>query len=272
MPAEHPKFDWYRLIETALTAEGNVGSTYNRFYEYSFTNQIYLRMQGVREPVATYERWKRLGRQVIRGAKAKDVIRPVIIKRETDEGEIEKALVGFKLVRCIFSVSDTTGKELPPVVLPHWDVKRALAALKIQRLPFDEPNGNVQGYSRGREVAINPVAVNPAKTLMHELGHVVLGHTIATTFGEYATHRGVMEFQAEATAYLTMNELEQLDEESASASRGYIQHWLRSERPGEREIRLVFAATDQILRAGRVAVAEVALNFAPNFGGDPPIC
>lgn len=258
MPTQQTKLDWNQLIETALTAEGNVGSTYNRFYDYSFMNQMYLRMQGVCEPVATYERWKRLGRQVIRGARAKEIIRPVIIKRETDEGEVEEALVGFKPVRCIFGVSDTIGKELPPVVLPQWDVERALAALKIQRVPFDELNGNVQGFSREREVAINPVAVNPAKTLMHELGHVVLGHTVATSLGEYATHRGLMEFGAEATAYLTMNELEQLNEESASASRGYIQHWLRDERPGDREIRLVFAATDQILRAGRLTVGRIA--------------
>ncbi len=66
-----------------------------------------------------------------------------------------------------------------------------------------------------------------------------------------------MEFQAEATAYLAMNELGRLDDESASHSRGYIRHWLQAEQPGDREIRLVFAATEQILRAGRLSVGGV---------------
>jgi hypothetical protein len=50
------------------------------------------------------------------------------------------------------------------------------------------------------------------------------------SLAEYETHRGIMEFQAEATAYLTMIELEQLDEATAMRSRGYIQDWLRDER------------------------------------------
>jgi len=48
--------DWAKIIDTALTAPGNVGTTYSRFYEYSFLNQMYLLMQGVQEPVATYKR------------------------------------------------------------------------------------------------------------------------------------------------------------------------------------------------------------------------
>jgi hypothetical protein len=73
-------------------------------------------------------------------------------------------------------------------------------------------------------------------------------------------HRGIMEFQAEAVAYLAMNELGQLDDETATRSRGYIQHWLRDEQPPDRAIQQVFKATDAILKAGRVAPSS-----APNF-------
>lgn len=52
-----------------------------------------------------------------------------------------------------------------------------------------------------------------------------------------------------------MNELGQLDEETASHSRAYILHWLDHEDPPEQAIRQVFTAADRILRAGRVAVA-----------------
>ena len=54
-----------------------------------------------------------------------------------------------------------------------------------------------------------------------------------------------------------MNELEQLDEDTASHSWESMRHWLANEQPGDREIRLVFAATDQILKAGRVAASNV---------------
>ena len=70
---------------------------------------------------------------------------------------------------------------------------------------------------------------------------------------EYELHRGVMEFEAEATSYLVMNELELMDEETASHSRGYIRHWLQDEQPPEKSIQRVFRAADAILRSGRVA-------------------
>ena len=142
--------------------------------------------------------------------------------------------------------------------LPEWDLDTALQRLAIRLVPFDALSGNLQGYSRGRDIAINPIAVNPPKTRFHEIGHVVLGHTAPEALAEYQTHRGVMEFQAEASAYLTMNELEQLDEATATRSRGYVQTWLRGERPPERAIRDVFVATDKILKAGRIAIAGAA--------------
>jgi len=61
-----------------------------------------------------------------------------------------------------------------------------------------------------------------------------------------------MEFEAEGTAYLVMNELELMDEETASHSRGYIRHWLQDEQPPERSVRQVFRAAEAILKAGRV--------------------
>src|SRR5262249_41136612 len=97
---------------------------------------------------------------------------------------------------------------------------------------------------------------NPHKTLMHELAHVVLGHTIPHHYEEYKAHRGILEFQAEATAYIVMNELEQLDNKTAEVSRGYIRHWLKDQTPPDQAIRQVFTAADRILRAGRVAVSD----------------
>ena len=274
--------NWQQLIDEALTAPGNLGSVYNRFHDYSLTNMFLFMLQGVHEPVASFSRWKSLGRHVIRGARAKEVIVPVLVHEKPpepaddepidDKRERVARLIGFKVVRAVFALSDTAGPELPLLRLPTWDLPTALARLAIRQVPFESTNGNLQGYSVGREFAINPVAIHPAKTTFHELTHIVLGHTVATRLGEYAQHRGVMEFQAEAPAYLAMNELQQLDEETASHSRGYIRHWLQDEQPGDREIRLVFSATDQILRAGRVVAAATMSangehNAAPDING-----
>jgi antirestriction protein ArdC len=259
--------DWRATLTEALNAPGALGTTYSRFYSYSFLNQIRLLIQSVAEPVATYNRWQELGRQVRKGSRAKIVLAPVLISREVkdaagnvvfgDDGRPRKhqILVGFRDSRTVFGYSDTEGDELPPVQLPSWDVETALAVLGVDRVAFDMINGNTQGFSfedgNGRHLAINPVAAYPAKTLLHELAHLMLGHCEQ---GDQ-THRGVAEFEAEATAYLVAKELELIAWDAAE-SRAYIQGWLSGAEVTEDNITRVFAAVNKILTAGRVVVAE----------------
>jgi hypothetical protein len=149
----------------------------------------------------------------------------------------------------VFGYSDTDGNDLPAVELPGWDTDTALAVLQVDRVAFDMVNGNVQGFSfeddDGRHVALNPTAVYPAETLLHELAHLVLGHC---TSGD-ETHRGVAEF--EATAYLVAKELELIGWDAAE-SRAYIQGWLGGTEVAEDNISRVFAAVNKTLTAGRV--------------------
>jgi antirestriction factor ArdC-like protein len=249
---------------TVSTLEGKVGAFYSYFHDYSFLNRLLFLMQGIREPVASYSRWKQLGRQVIKGSKAKEVIVPVLVTSPefegsyTDEETLEEKrervakLIGFKVVRAVFPLSMTEGKDLPPVETPGWDLATALEKLGISEVLFNSTDGNLQGWSKGLEFGINLLAANRNKTVFHELGHIILGHTLPHHFEEYQTHRGIMEFQAESVAYLAMHELDLLDEDAASESRGYIQWWLKSEHPPDRAIQQVFTATDRILRAGRI--------------------
>lgn len=250
-----PKLDWNQLLEEAITLPGSVGNVYNRFYEYSFMNQMLLRLQGITEPVATYKRWQSVGRQVLKGSKAKVIVRPVTVMKEDEAtGEKKPKMVGFKEVPCIFALSETEGDELPPFEAPGWDLDQALDHLDITQVPYTSISGNAQGYSYERNFAINPVAVYPVKTTFHELSHIVSGHTTPDQHAEYVTHRGIKEFEAEGAAHLIMNELGEVDEEQAAVSRGYLQGWLREERPPETSIKTVFKTTDTILKAGRVAV------------------
>jgi antirestriction protein ArdC len=259
--------DWRATLTEALNAPGALGNTYTRFYGYSFLNQIRLMMQGVAEPVATYNRWLELGRQVRKGSKAKVVLAPVLVGRDAkdangnvvlgNDGKPRKhqILVGFRDSRTVFGYSDTEGDELPPVELPGWDTDTALATLGVDRVAFDMINGNAQGFSfeddNGRHVAINPTAVYPAKTLLHELAHLILGHC---KDGDH-THRGVAEFEAESTAYLVAKELELLDWDTAE-SRAYIQTWLGGTEVTDDHVQRIFAAVNKILTAGSVVAAE----------------
>lgn len=245
------------LMDELINTPGSMGNTYNRFWNYSLRNQLWLRMQGATEPVASYKRWQTLGRQVVKGASAYYVLRPITLKSNTeldDKGK-PKTFTKFKAIKGAFPVSMTEGDPLPEVEPKDWNLSRALGALAIKRTPFTETNGNVQGYSIGNEFAVNPVAPYPFKTTIHEIGHIALGHTAPDAHEDYVRHRGTKEFQAESTAYIVLNELELTDHMDAGESRAYIRNWLHDEQPDEAAIKPVFATVDRILKAGR-AVPE----------------
>lgn len=246
---------WQQLLTEALTIEGSISDIYSRFYNYSYGNQLLLMMQGVKEPVATYNNWLLLGRQVERGTKAKAIIRPITIK---NKGNDDDDFTFFKEVYCLFSYSDTKGEgEMPPSKINHeWDAEKAYNELGISVVKFEKTNGNIQGYAKDKTIAINPMAVYPYETVVHELAHVVLGHTDKT---KEQPDRSIREFQAESTSFIVMNETKAVDGTDwiRAESRGYIQGWLKDGVNGreltEAEIKPVFRAVEAILKAGREA-------------------
>jgi hypothetical protein len=147
------------------------------------------------------------------------------------------------------------GQELGPTTIPEWDAEQALAVLSIDRIAFDTPDGNCQGFAKGRQIAINPVAQLPQKTLFHELAHIVIGHcTEGQVTDTELTPRNLREVEAEAVALLCC---ESLGLEGAAYCRGYIQNWLyqsvgfNADAIPERSAQKIFRAADQIIRAGR---------------------
>src|SRR5947208_7346181 len=64
-----------------------------------------------------------------------------------------------------FVLSQTDGQEFELPTLPTWNAETALKNINITQVPFIDTDGNSQGYSRGREIAINPVAQLPHKTI-----------------------------------------------------------------------------------------------------------
>ena len=254
MAGEQTRISDLELVRQAVEMPGQMGPQYNYFRELSFGNQAYLYYQGAREIVGKFIDWKKVGRHVIAGSKAFEIIRPIFYKRETEDEE--EVLRGFTGSRCMFTLSQTDGEAVPPIVIPKWDKVLAMGKLALHEVEFDSMSGNTQGFSRGLEYAVSPIAANPAKTMFHEWGHIICGHTMPDRHGEYLQHRGVMEAEAEITAMLVMKEFDLLDDDTASHSRAYCQHWLGGGEFPETSARRVLKAANAIIQAGRLSVPE----------------
>jgi len=207
---------------------------------------------------------------VKRGEKALTLCMPLTRKRRDDESQAtdapseEQTYTTFVHKARWFVVSQTFGNELGPVTIPEWEAARALTTLGIECIPFDKTDGNCQGFARGRQIAINPVAQLPHKTRFHEMAHVLL-HTSEGDFTDTEqTPRNLRELEAEAVALLCC---EALNLEGADYCRGYIQNWLspaigyNADAIPEKSAQKIFRAADQILRAGR-RTKEQSAEFA----------
>jgi hypothetical protein len=179
---------------------------------------------------------------------------PVTVKRtvtetgpDGNEVETEVPFKRFVFRRNWFMLSQTDGAAYDVPAIPAWDRARALATLKVEEIPFEMLNGNCQGYAKGREIAINPVAQHPAKTTLHELAHIELGHTSEAVHDSETLPRSLKEVEAESVAMLC---LESLGMDGAEFCRGYIQNWLAGAPIPERSAQRIFAAADRILKAG----------------------
>jgi antirestriction protein ArdC len=251
------RIDWARLLAEAVSEPGKISDAYRRFYGYSIANRLWAMAQctarGITPgPLASFNRWKELGRQVKKGEKAISLCMPVTVKRkETDQAgnETETNYQFFILKNNWFVLSQTEGQEYTPEPLPEWNEARTLEVLKITKVPFDLMNGNVQGYAApDRIISVSPIAVNPFKTLCHEVGHVLLDHVQASALTDTEqTPHNVMEVEAESVAMLCCASLGLPGVEYA---RGYIQSWADGQPIGEKSAQRIFTAVDKILRAG----------------------
>ncbi|MGI8836536.1 MAG: ArdC-like ssDNA-binding domain-containing protein [Pyrinomonadaceae bacterium] len=265
--ADIPK--WSALLVEAVNKPGLIMKAYSAFHSYSLGNQllalVQCQMRGLQPgPINTFPKWQDLGRHVKRGERALILCMPITCKRRNeetgsdDESNGEGTFTSFVYKARWFVLSQTEGRDLDPQVTSEWDATRALASLGIDMIPFDSTDGNCQGFARKQQIAINPVAQLPHKTLFHELAHVVIGHTAEADFADTEkTPRNLREVEAEAVALLCC---ESLGLEGADYCRGYLQNWLY-QRVGfdanaipEKSAQKIFRAADQILRAGRLTV------------------
>ncbi|MGH9871665.1 MAG: ArdC-like ssDNA-binding domain-containing protein [Pyrinomonadaceae bacterium] len=254
---------WSALLVEGVNKPGLIMKAYSNFHSYSLGNQLLALVQcqvrGLQPgPINTFPKWQELGRHVKRGERALMLCMPITCKRRDegtdDEANGEGTFTSFVYKARWFVLTQTEGEDLQPQVTPDWDAKQALAALGIDLIPFDSTDGNCQGFARKCTIAINPVAQLQHKTLFHELGHVVIGHTLEADFADTEkTPRSLREVEAEAVALLCC---EALSLGGADYARGYIQNWMYqgigfdADAIPEKSAQKIFRAADQILKAG----------------------
>lgn len=132
------------------------------------------------------------------------------------------------------------------------DIEKLLKKANIEKVDYHTLNGNIQGYSFENKIAISPFAENPLKTTLHEVAHIILGHTTdKLTFN--TRERAIQEIEAEGVSYL-VSIVCGASEDSLIKTRGYIQHYLKVLDKEEKEDKKklvyqnIIKASEQILK------------------------
>jgi hypothetical protein len=178
------------------------------------------------------------------------------VKDETTGEETTEHYTFFVWKPRWFVLAQTEGEEYKPdVASTAWDRAKALEALSIEERPFEMVDGNCQGYSHHRVIAINPLAVNPLKTTIHEIAHILCGHTAeGRVTDSETTPRHLREAEAESVAFLVGSII---GLGNLSDSRGYIQGWLQGDSIPEKSAQKIFRVADQILKAGTTSAERM---------------
>jgi hypothetical protein len=198
--------DWRRMLEVA-----------SRFHDYSPNNVLLILTQRPdATSVAGYRTWQRLGRQVRRGAKGIAILAPIVTRRrpadDSDDAqhpELARILRGFRIAH-VFDIADTDGDPIDDVrpALIDGDAPAGLwaglaaqiasAGFTLARADCGTANGRTDYSARTVTVRPDLPDAQAAKTLAHELAHVLLHDGTG-----YATGcRGVAEVEAESVAYM----------------------------------------------------------------------
>ncbi len=241
--------DWRRFLEAS-----------QRLHAYSASNVLLILSQF---PGATrvggYRTWQGLGYQVRRGEKGIAVLAPIVTRRrpvddheDDDQPELARILRGFRVVH-VFDITQCDGPpwpEVAPTLLTGdapatlWDGLAAqvqAAGFTLQRGDCGHANGRTDFAARTVCVRDDVEALQAAKTLSHELAHVLLHDGSEYSLG----CRGQAEVEAESVAFLVLSAAG-LD--AGSYSFAYVARW--SEGKSEQ----VTKTADRVITCARAIV------------------
>ena len=248
--------DYNQLMLDVLEKQGTISACFHTFHNYSINNQFLAYHQMVMRniplsPINSFTGWNKLNRSINKGEKAIYLWQPVEIKEKVKDdktGEIKEAKkIVFTFKPKWFALSQTNGENVEPekIEMGNFNFKNVYKEFKIELVPFEKLNGNVQGYAntKERKLAINPIAEDVEMTILHEVAHIVLKHY------EGDLDSSLKELEAETTAYIVGSVLE-LSEKQLANSRGYVQDWFKENKIPEKNAKRIMAAAQKILTAG----------------------
>lgn len=244
--------DWQRMLELA-----------SHFHHYSANNVLLIMLQRPDATrVAGYRAWQGMGRQVRKGERGIRILAPFHYRYKVSDGDgtevSQEGTRGFTTVT-VFDVSQTEGDVLPdvrPMLLDGaddaglWDalsVQVTAAGYKIERGDCFGANGCTDHRMRSVRVRTDVSDAQAAKTLAHELTHVLLHPDTA----EYFRCRGRSEVEAESVAFLVCQAAGLV---SDGYSWPYIAHW------SDGDSQVVQDAAGRVLDAAQTILAR--LNIA----------
>jgi len=252
--------DWTRFLKLAST-----------FHTYSLNNQWLIFNQKIDATrVAGFETWKKLNRVVRKGEKGIRIFAPVPWKSDAPDpvtGEVKRG-IWFKVVS-VFDVVQTEvlpGKEdlyqIPRnlcTLVEGQEADGALAYAKLKlyaetelKVRVEEPELPLEGYNGLTDgsrivVASNRPVAQRAKTMAHEIGHVVMHSKDGKI--EPGHEKGRMEVEAESVAFVVMHVL---GIDSSGYSFPYVATWTKDKDHVEEvkgALANVMRASQQILKA-----------------------
>ena len=197
--------------------------TMARFHRYSAMNCLLILSQcPTATHVAGYQSWRKLGRQVLKGAKGIAILAPMVGRKKSDDQLTEDEqtrLFGFRAAH-VFDVSATTGTDLPKFATVKGDPNiymerlKAFATRKGVTLEYSAEIAPARGLCSGNAIKLLP-NLPPAEefsVLVHELAHSDLH------FGERRgeTTKTIRETEAESVAFV-VSEAVGLDTNTSSS-------------------------------------------------------
>jgi antirestriction protein ArdC len=209
------------------------------FHHYSFGNMLLILSQ---HPTATkvcgFRQWQSKERQVQRGQKGIRIIgysQKKIIETDDENEETEHRVPRFPILS-VFDIDQTdlmegcTDDSTPARRLTGTDDLGIVDAVTShlvsigwtleRRAIGGVMNGYADPESHTVMIAEGVSPEQASKTAIHELAHILAGHT--ADLQEYSAHRGLMETEAESIAYVVAGVCG-LD--TSQYSIGYIANW-----------------------------------------------
>lgn len=248
--------DWARMLDTAA-----------RFHRYSANNIMLILMQNPDATrVAGYRTWQALGRQVRKGESSLRILAPVAYRAKDvdDDGNetVRAGIRGFTTVG-VFDISQTDGDPIADIVPEFvtddpgdlWDrlaVQVVAAGYTIERGDCGGANGRTDPTTKTVRVRDDVPDGQAAKTLVHELAHIALGHV--DSLWSYAMCRGTCEVEAESTAFLVLH-LAGID--AGGYTFPYVAKWANGDTD------LVRKTADRVIKAARTITGAAVDEAVP---------